>query len=160
MATITGDKEIDRKLRHLAGSGQRRVARSGIGKAMTVLSRGIRNAIPPNYRTAKKAIGRRNKKNKVKNKYEAKVGMGVGKQTKSKKQRDPRKPGVGITKANIHWLILGTTTRRREDGSSAGRMPPIGKNWVQQGVKASEGEAVRAMHEQMRKKLAEEARKG
>lgn len=160
MSTITGDKEIDRKLKHLASKGQKRVARSGIGKAMTVLSRGIRNAIPPNYKSAKKAIGRRNKKNKHTHKHEAKVGLGVGKQTKSKKQRDPRKPGVGISKTNIHWLILGTSTRSRDKGGPTGRMPAIGQGWVQQGVKASEAEAIRAMHEQMRKKIEEEARKG
>lgn len=156
--TITGDKAIDRKLKRLAGSGQRRVARSGIGKGMTVLSRGIRNAIPPKYKSAKKAIGRRNKKNKKTHQHEAVVGLGVGKQRKSKKQRDPKKPGVGISKANIHWLVFGTPPREGPRGS----MPNIGEagGWVQRGVSSVEAEATRAMKEQIKKKVLEEVKKG
>lgn len=156
--TITGDKKIDRKLNRLTGSGQRRVARSGLGKGMTVLSRGIRNAIPPKYKSAKKTIGRRNKRNKTTKKHEAIVGLGVGKRRKSKKQRNPSKPGVGISRANIHWLVFGTPERKGPRGA----MPNIGQagGWVQKGVSSVEAEAVRVMKDQMRNKVLEEVKKG
>lgn len=156
--TITGDKRLDRKLRHLAGKAQRKVVRAGIGKGMTILSRGIRNAIPPSQKSAKKTIGRRHKKNKITGQYEAKVGLGVGKQTKSKKQRDPSRPGVGISKANIHWLVLGTKGRHKDTGQRTGRMEKA-PDWVKQGVRATEKEAYNAMRDVMRQKVIEEARK-
>lgn len=146
--TVTGDKEIDRKLKHLASSGQRRVARAGTSKMQTILLRGIRNAVPPNYKSAKKTLGRRNKKNKKTGEYESKIGFGVGKRTKSKVSRDPKKPGVGISKRNIHWLILGTKHSRA-----------VGEGWLEQGIKSVEAEAIRAGQEVMREKVMQEVRK-
>lgn len=157
-ATITGNKEIDRKLKRLATSGQKRVARAALGKALTVLARGIRNAIDPKQKSAKKTVGTKNKKNKKTGIHEAKVGLGVGKRTKSKKERTS-KAGVGISKENIHWLTLGTTERTTDYGKSTGAMPPVGRGWVKKGVKAAEPEAVRVMQETMKKKIEDEVRK-
>lgn len=161
-ASITGDKEIDKQLMKLASSGQKRIVRSIDGAMMTVFLRGVRNAIPPKYKSAKKALGRKlNKKNKKKNITETKFGFGVGKRTTSKKQRDPKKGGVGISKQNIHWLILGTKGRDRwkTNKGSTGDSPAIGKDWLKKGVKAVEAEAMRKAAEVGRAKLAEEAAK-
>jgi hypothetical protein len=155
-ATITGDKALDRKLRNLATSGQKRIARAALGKALTVLARGVRNAIDPSQKSAKKTVGTKNKKNKKTGLHEAKVGLGVGKQTKSKKQRDSKKGGVGISKTNIHWLVLGTKQRARDDGANTGSMPMIGKGWLKQGIKKAEPEAFRVMQETAKAKLAQE----
>lgn len=157
-ASITGDKALDRKLKRLATSGQKRIARAALGKALTVLARGIRNAVDPKQKSAKKTVGTKNKKNKKTGVHEAKVGFGVGKQTKSKKQRDPKKGGVGISKQNIHWLILGTDERQRDDGASTGRMPKA-PDWMKKGIKASEADAFRVMQTTARTKLIQEVNK-
>jgi hypothetical protein len=159
--SITGDKALDRKLKRLATSGQRKILRSALGKGLTVLGRGIRNAIDPDQKSAKKTVGSRNKKNKKTGLHEAKVGLGVGKHSKSKKQRDSNRPGVGISKNNIHWLVLGTKERKREKGKggSTGRMPPVGILWVKRGVAASQGEAFRMMQQTARQKLLDEVKR-
>jgi hypothetical protein len=156
-SNITGDKKIDRKLKRLAKSGQKRIARAALGKALTVLARGVRNAIDPKQKSAKKTVGTKNKKNKKTGIHEAKVGFGVGKQPK-KKQRGNR-PGVGISKTNIHWLLLGTKNRTTEKGKSTGAMPPVGKGWLKNGLKAAEPEAFRVMQETVKTKLAQEVAK-
>jgi hypothetical protein len=157
-ATITGDKALDRKLKRLATSGQKRIARAALGKALTVLARGIRNAVDPKQKSAKKTVGTKNKKNKKTGVHEAKVGFGVGKKTKSKKQRDPKKGGVGISKENIHWLILGTTERHRDDGAATGKMQKA-PDWMKKGIKASEADAFRVMQTTAREKLIQEVAK-
>lgn len=156
--SITGDKKMDRKLKNLATSGQKRISRAALGKGLTVLGRGIRNAIDPKQKSAKKTVGSKNKKNKKTGLHDAKVGLGVGKRTKSKKQRGTKK-GVGISKENIHWLTLGTGHRATKKGKSTGRMPPVGIRWVKQGVKHAEPEAVRVMQQTARAKLIQEAAK-
>lgn len=160
-ATITGEKAIDRKLKRLATSGQKRVARAALGKALTVLARGIRNAIDPSQKSAKKTVGTKNKKNKQTGLHEAKVGLGVGKRTASKKQRDSKKGGVGISKENIHWLVLGTKdrTRWKTSGAPTGGSPPVGKDWLKKGIGASKAEAFRVMQTTARAKIAQEVLK-
>jgi hypothetical protein len=158
--SITGDKAIDMKLKQLAGSGQRKVARAAIGKALTILARGIRNAVDPKQKSAKKSIGsRNNKKNKKTGVHESKVGFGVGKRTKSKKQRDPKKGGVGIGKPNVHWLVLGTGHRTTDKGKGTGRMPAVGKDWVKKGISASKSDAFSAMQTTARAKILQEVSK-
>ena len=155
-AKITGDKALDRKLSHLSDKGQARATKSAIGKALTVIARGIRNAIPPNLKSVKKTVGTKNKKNKRKGIHEAKVGLGVGKQ---KKQARAGKPGVGISKANVHWWALGTGERQKKDGQSTGAMPE-GPKVVKEGYLASQGEARKKLMDTLRQKISEEAKKG
>jgi hypothetical protein len=157
--SITGDKAMDRKLKRLATSGQKRISRSTLGNGLTVLGRGIRNAIDPKQKSAKKTVGSKNKKNKKTGLHDAKVGLGVGKRTKSKKQRDTKKGGVGISKENIHWLTLGTGHRATKKGKSTGRIPPVGIRWVKEGIRKAEPEAVRVMQQTARAKLIQEAAK-
>lgn len=156
---LTGDKELDRKLKRLADKSQKKIVRAIDGAMMTVLLRGVRNAVPPKQKSAKKALGRKlNKKNKKKNITETKFGFGVGKRTKSKTQRGS-KPGVGISKENVHWLILGTKNRQRDNGGSTGSSKPTGLGWLKQGVNAVKTEAENKAVSVARLKLAEEAKK-
>jgi hypothetical protein len=157
---ITGDKELDKKLKRLATKSQKKIVRAVDSAMITVFLRGVRNAVPPKQKSAKKALGRKiNKKNRKKNITETKFGFGVGKRTTSKKQRDPSKPGVGIAKENVHWLILGTGHRERDNGGSTGRMPAVGLGWLKQGVNAVKMDAENKAVSVARTKLAEEAKK-
>ena len=156
--SITGHQAIDRRLKRLATTGQRRVGRAMVGAMMTEISRGIRNAIPPSQKSVKKTLGRKSGKDKKTGVYQAKVGLGVGKRSKSSKQRDPKKPGVGISKQNVHWFILGTTERVRKKGGRTGRMPKA-PDWVKQGYAASRVQAVAKAQAVGRRKVFEEARK-
>lgn len=158
-ASVTGSKDLDRIFKHLATSGQKKIGRSILNGMLTEISRGVRNAVPPKLQSVKRTIGRVNKKNKRKNVHEAKVGFGVGKQRKSKKQRDPKKPGVGISKQNVHWLILGTKERRQKT-----TYHPTGKlkkapDWLKQGYQAAESSAFSKAQEIGRKKVLEEIRR-
>lgn len=157
--TITGDKKIDRKLKRLKTSSQRKIGRAMTGAMQTELLRGIRSVVPPKQKSLKKTLGRRNKRNKKTGVYEAKVGFGVGKQAKSKKNRDPRKPGVGITKSNVHWFILGTVQRIRSTGASTGEMPKS-PDYIARGFAKSERKAIAKAHEVGRRKVLDEAKKG
>ncbi|HCS53285.1 HK97 gp10 family phage protein [Rubinisphaera sp.] len=84
---ISGDKELDRVLRLLGEKAIRKMARVSLGKGLTVLARSIRAVVPSattsghSNRSIKKAIGRRNKKNRRHGFHEAKAGIHVGKKS-------------------------------------------------------------------------------
>lgn len=159
-AKVKGDKLIDKQFLKVAGRGSRSAAKAGLSKAMTIIARGIRAAIPPKAKSVKKAVGQRHAKGGKRGSLEfsAKVGLGVGKASKSKKERDPDKPGVGISKANVHWWELGTTNRKTRKGKSTGAMPK-GPPVVRQGFDAKKTEALRAAIATTKKKIKEAAKK-
>lgn len=162
--SITGDKKLDRKLKRLATSGQKRIVKSIDGAMMTVFLRGARNAVPPQYKSAKKALGRKSGKNKFKGIHETKFGFGVGKRTQSKVARSPKKPGVGITKENVVWLILGSKGGKARDRWKTGKgqtgvMPAIGKGWLKRGVQSVQQQAMSKAQGVARAKLIQEALK-
>jgi len=52
----------------------------------------------------------------------AKVGLGVGK----RKKPPPRtRSGVGVSKQNIHWFVLGTKERVTKTGKPRGKIEPM-----------------------------------
>ena len=114
---MTGDKQLDRKLKRLRESVQRRITKSAVTAALRVGAKETKTLIPSQYKAARKGIGHSLKKNRKKNVVEAKVGVAVGKkraklQTWSKKITDKRraegKRGLGITPLTLHWFIAGT----------------------------------------------------
>ena len=158
MARVTGFKKIDKKLKRLATTGSKRIGQAMVSSLMTEVSKGIRKAIPPKQRSVKKTLGRKLKKNPETGMHEGKVGLGVGKRTKSKKQRDPKKPGVGISKQNVHWFILGTDHRFTQNAEYTGKMPEA-PPWVKTGYYASKTIAARKSREAGRRKLLQEVRR-
>lgn len=155
---VQGDQLVSRKFEKLAGRSSRSAARSGISKGLTIIARGIRKAIPPKLKSVKKTVGSRQEKAKEKGVFSAKVGLGVGKSRAPKNERDPNRPGVGISKNNVHWWELGTRSRRREDGSSTGAMPK-GPPVVREGFEAKKKEAQKAMIKQIKLKMKQDAKK-
>jgi hypothetical protein len=156
--TVNGDDLINRKIEKLIAKGSKSATRAGFSKGMTIIARGIRNAVPPKAKSVKKAVGQRFNKTKGKHKISAKVGLGVGKRTKSKKERNPNRPGVGISKVNVHWWELGTKKRTTEKGKSTGKMPK-GSSVVRQGYEATKSEARKVIIATMKAKIKADAKK-
>jgi hypothetical protein len=135
MAVVEGLDDVKSFLAGLAAGGSARVVRAAVGAAMTVIAQGARDQInataapPAVKRAARKLIGKRfSRQGGV---VRAKVGFAVGMSQTVKRgsaayerqtQRYLKKrPGVGLSAADIHWFVLGTkdrftgarTTRRR-----------------------------------------------
>ena len=153
--SITGDKELDRKFRRLADKVARKVLAQGIRAGLRVVAKGIKAEIPPHMKDAKKAIGSKLKKDKSGG-IVAKVGSGVGGKKKPVGARGGR-PGVGISRQNIHWLLLGTNSRHKGSGASTGSTVPIPA--VRLGFAKSEAAAAQKIVDTVRKGIAREASK-
>lgn len=165
--TITGDKELQQLFRRMGRSGVRRATRSGVSKGGRVAAKAIKQRIPGRYKDARRAIGSRLlKKDEVKgDEIAAKVGGGVGKSRAKQKDRSGR-DGVGLSKANIHWAILGTDERfwktpvvGGKNPHPTGRMPPILAGVVRQAVSQSKVQVQRTIREGILDGLAREQKK-
>lgn len=124
---VQGLADLQAKLKHLGSEGSSRVMRSALGAANTALAQALRAAVnasslaPTLKRAARQAIGKRYGKRKGgpgKGQMEAKAGFAVGKKPGKTKDRGSRK-GVGISAANIHWVVLGTKERKLKGGSGS-----------------------------------------
>ena len=133
-AIITGDRELDRALVQVETEIAVKVVVAGVRAAQAGIAAGIRKAIPSRYKQARKSIGSRFKRRSGQGIIKAKTGAAVGKRRRNTGDRGGR-PGVGISAANIHWLLMGTAERRHKSGKSTGRMPPLGA--VRQGYSAA-----------------------
>lgn len=121
---LTGDKEIDRKLKFLERRAANRAARAGLAAGGRVLVKAIKQEVPSHLRTVKKAFGSRVKKDKRAGVTQAKAGAAVGKRPRGKPAKRSSAAGVGISRRNIHWWILGTGPRtQKKTGRATGRMP-------------------------------------
>ena len=135
MTFLTGDKELDRNLRRASGLIQKRVMtkaiRAGLGE--------VRNAIKSEVKPAsvKRSIASKFKRRKGGDRgYRAVAGGGVGKRNKGKA---PTRGGVGISKNNVHWYLMGTAQRSTKSGSNRGRMPGVAavvRGFAKSGTKA------------------------
>lgn len=167
MDSVTGDKQLDRKLKALSDSGARKAMRAGITAGMTPLVKALRaavNAAPVSAalkRSARKTIGKRFGKAKggeAKGQYQAKVGFGVGKKRSAPKERGKRK-GVGIGVANIHWPVLGTLYRRTKAGHDTGAMPAALKGLPAKAIDATKDAVLEAARNKIRETITREAAK-
>lgn len=150
-ASISGLPELVKNLDKLRKQGEKKAANAGARAAARELAKGIRSAIPGRYRDAKRAIG-----TKVRTQsgvVVAKVGAGVGKRNKTKR-RESGRGGVGLSKANIHWAILGVKTRKTKAGKNRGRHEGFLAGVVQAGASGAQIRAVAAAQSAIRKELA------
>ncbi len=121
---LTGVKQLDRHLKNLERKTGNRIARGALSKGAQIGSKAVKKEIPSRQKSARKAIGWTVKKNKQKV-TEAKFGT-VGKRSASLKRGKKHSGGVGISKRNIHWLILGTGERtQKKTGKSVGKMKGV-----------------------------------
>ena len=152
--TITGHKELDRKLAKLGGPVARKVCASGVRAGLGVVRKAIREEVP--VASVRKVVASRFKRRTKKSALVAKVGAGVGKH-KTKQVAKRSRPGVGIGKQNAHWYFLGTSTRATRRGANRGRMPQ--NDAVRRGFSKSRALAVVAMLRKMREQIEREAKK-
>jgi len=138
--TVTGDKEVAKVLRELGAthgkSVERRLARLALGAGLTPLAQRIRKGAPPRTRI-RKAIGKRNKRNRRKGIHEAKAGINVG----SKAGKAPH--GA--------WFAAGTADRTTKKGQNRGRM--LGDNFVVRATKEARPRVQQAMLYRIRQRL-------
>lgn len=109
---ITGDAELEGKLRHLEMKVADRIAKSCLSAGLTVLARGMKKLAPVGETGALKAsIGRRLEKGKRGGVFTAKAGINVGKISSKQAAKDLRR----IAKApHSHLVALGTKPRTRK----------------------------------------------
>lgn len=124
---LTGYEEVDFALGSIQKPGTaNRIARSAIGKGLTVLARSMRSMAPS--RSFRAAIGRRNAIPKGKHLHVAKVGLNV----------NLRKPWWV---PHAHLVILGTAERMRGNklGSTERAQPGNSKKGIAPGPRGKRG---------------------
>ena len=130
--TWTGLLDIDARLEELGTSSARKVTRSALNRGMSLMASSMRQAlrqadISPELRKAlRPLIGKRLKVQRFSGNVTAKVGFGVGKSHGKQAPRSGKnRGGVGISGANVHWIVLGTADRYTKDGSYRGRIEAL-----------------------------------
>jgi hypothetical protein len=152
--TLTGDKELDRKLKALSTKISQKAMASGVRAGLSELRKHMRRATAnPRVR---KTIAARFKRKKKFGITEAKVGAGVGKHKTA--EAGPRsRPGVGISKQNAHWYFMGTKARSTSNGASRGVMPA--STAISRGASSGMGSAMVKMRAKIRKVIETEVNK-
>lgn len=172
MKAITGDKELDKKLRDLSTKGARKAMASGINASLTPIVKAIRAGVNASSASAnlksqaRKAVGKRfvrggtSRMGKTTAQV-AKAGFGVGFSGKRRQKAiasaagKSKSRGAGISIGNIHWPVLGTAQRRTKTGHPTGAMPRMFGGVVARAFMASKTASLEAA----RRKLAEVIRK-
>lgn len=148
LEAISGQKQLEAKLRHLGGKGAVRAVAAGTRASLTPIARALRAAITASdastnlKREARKTIGFRFQRGGTSRIGKtttpvAKAGFSVGKkaggevkkfQAKAGRKASAGKAqrGVGISSNNIHWYVLGTNERfQKSTGKSVGEITNI-----------------------------------
>lgn len=172
LATVTGDRQILRTLRHLEKRGAKRAMTAGINASMTVLSRAMRAAVTatdvhPNIkREARRSVGKRFKRGGtnrmgVTTAEVAKVGFKVAKPKAAQgKKTQGTSRGKGVSVRNIHWFVLGTVERRHDTtGRPTGKIQGVFGNVTAQVMASSSGPALAAARKKTGQVILREAAK-
>ncbi len=132
---ISGDRQLIWVLRYVRGTAVWRITTAGAKEAAKVGAKAMKAEVPSKYKNAKRGIGWRALRKKESPDGGAKVGAKVGRTAKRAKQEEASlkkkggrsgKKGVGISGANIHWIIGGVGTKalkpkpERETGERGG----------------------------------------
>lgn len=169
---ITGDAELEKKLKGLSDKAADKIARSALSGAMWYTAKVMRRAAPVGATgDLQKSIGSRFEKGNKKNKPVAKVGINVGKQTKKRQQKTQAEIGRIIRAPHGHLVALGTKRRTRKtiggrfaflnpakpEQLTTGVMPA--EPFVKQAYEAARAGVTAAMTKRATKALAREVAK-
>lgn len=168
---LTGDESLVRRLQRLPDKVQRKGLKPGMQKATRTIAKGIKMAIPVQYKGAKKLVGNYVKPTKrTGGVMTAKVGLGVGKQHRvivprtgrnlTQGSRGVARPtGVGMAGKNAHWFAIGTKQRRQKTtGQNVGKMPDVLGGVVDRGFNAMSRRAGDQIAETISSVLAKEGK--
>lgn len=129
---VIGEKEFRARIGNLAMHVSPRALRSGLGGALTVLAKGMRQQVnattitgtphPQSLKAgARKAIG--SKVGRARAEMQGKVGFGVAKKDRSRKlSRGQSSTGLGVSAQDVHWFVLGTDERMHKSGHAVGEL--------------------------------------
>ena len=121
IASITGDKQLDRKFKQLRKSVQTKLTKAAIRGGLSVAAKEMKKGIPSQFKDARKGIGWKLKKSPKTGVMEGRVGTPVGKKRAQinkwgrailDKRRAAKKAGLGVAPATFHWFILGNRNMR------------------------------------------------
>lgn len=151
---LTGVKELEATLRHLADKEADRISKAAINAGLTVVAKAEKRAAPVGKTGALKAsIGKRLERKKRSGLVVAKAGINVGKQSK--------KQTTKVRAPHSHLVGLGTGPRFRKtkDGRqvSTGSMPA--NPFIRVAAASSRGAVLAAMSKNAAKSLARAAAK-
>ncbi len=174
--SITGARELDRKLQYLTTAGSKRAVSAGINAGLTVVTKEIRAEIGNTpviirgtdssavKRAARKSIGKKwrrggtNRMGKTTARV-AKAGFAVGKKQPPAEKR-PGKRGVGLSARNIHWFVLGTKERHQyTTGRKTGKIRAFLEDVIHKAMATSGGQVVMAIRDKTAQVITHEARK-
>ena len=164
---LSGLDELRKTLGALKDKGVKKAAKAGIVAGLQPLLSAIRSEIngapisPELKKAARQTLGKSLKKSG--DDYLGKAGFGVGK-AKAKNARAAKrhgeKGGVGVSTANIHWFVLGTTERETGRGWKRGNIAPMLAGFVAKAAESSSSRITSAAAEKISSVLAAEAAKG
>lgn len=140
-SALRGATKMKKRFDKLTTKTEVKLTEAGIRAGLTPLARAMRFAINATgaskdlKKAARATIGKSFKRRKGGGKSKSgKAGFGVGKPSKKKSmttyERTSRgqggaglATGVGVSSANIHWFVLGTTFRRPKTGPVVAVLP-------------------------------------
>lgn len=185
IAEVIGDLLLIRKMKSLEKKVRNKIGKKASTAGVKVIAKAIKSEIPSGQKSARKAIGFsvRKPRGAV---ITAKAGAGVGMKGKRRAKliaehkfnRSGKKKGVGISVANVAWLLAGTekrytgrrTRRSVVNGFNTLSIKPTGgkvkytgrmkkSGYVQAAQAKSAGAAKQAVKDELRKGIAKEAGK-
>lgn len=154
---MTGIKSLDKKLDQLDRKTRNRVARSALSKGASVGAKAVKKEIPSLQKDVRKAIGHSTKKRKSSDFVTVSQFGTTGKRSASVKKKRSASGGVGISKENVHWYLMGTKKRFHKSGKSTGKMPA--HNVVAKGAKKAKRSIIKAMKDRAKAVLMKEVAK-
>lgn len=114
MPAVSGFEDLDRVFRELSKGMANRIARPGLAKAGRLAAKKVKASVPSRLKDIKKLVKSKSIKTKQNGGFAGvKIGPAVGQKKKKADQssKKRKKPGVGISSANVHWFFTGTTDR-------------------------------------------------
>ncbi|MEO1063745.1 MAG: hypothetical protein AAFZ07_20195 [Actinomycetota bacterium] len=154
-ATITGDGTLDRRLRVELPKRTRSSAKKASGAGGRVVRRKLKLLVPPRLKSVRATIGMRTDSDRsAGGAVLTKVGFNVGKSRRRTIPARSTDKGVGISRANIHWWVLGTKPRKTAAGRRTGKMPANGRDLVEIAATSTKSEQLKAIADSFRKDIA------
>lgn len=173
MITVTWERaRLNRLLKKLETlkKGRNRILTQALAPGMRIVAKEIRKGLPayiPNdgnrsdFKEAKQAV--KSRTGVVKRAADGpvgtvfgKAGSGVGQKIRRSGTQGLRKgrPGVGLSAANLHWYLIGTTHRYTKTGWYTGRMrkPKL----VQRAFRRTHAQVLRITRKRVHSKLIRE----